>query len=232
MSLNITIHETVSGDLIVKEPVCEDKFYDNIIPFKKSVSVSIVVRKTSKTSEILKAFIHNHKSVEILNTFNIIHDGWYEVIHFVIPTLEYVNTFDHILEGLYASDGTDIFQYHEGQMSKVDINNLLEESNLKSFTTAYVKKSIFILYNLWQCYFNYCKRMLESECSKDTKCFDCNDEGFKNRSLIWIFLNAIEYYVYFGELQAAQELLENISGCNTLCTNEMFSKLYDCGCGK
>lgn len=232
MQVNINIHETVAGDLFVKELAYEQGFYDEVIPFNKSVSITVLKRITSQKSEIVKAFIHKHHVTEVINQFKVKHDGWYEVTHIIVPTIDWIEQQETAPEKFYVSDGTTLYLYESGVITEVHISDALEDLELESAVTAIAQKSVFVLFNLWQCYLNYCKRMLEDECSKDSSCSGCDDEGTKNRYLIWIFLNAIQYYVHFGELQAAQELLENISGCNTLCSNEMFSKLYDCGCGK
>lgn len=232
MQVNINIHETVAGDLFVKELAYEQGFYDTVIPFNKSVSITVLKRITSQKSEIVKAFIHKHHVTEVINKFKVKYDGWYEVTHIIVPTIDWAEQQETAPEKLYVSDGVKLYLYENGIITEIYIDEALEDTELESAVTARAQKSMFVLFNLWQCYLNYCKRMLEGECSKDNKCSDCNDEGTKNRHLIWIFLNAIQYHVHFGELEAAQELLENISGCNTLCGNEMFSKLYDCGCGK
>nr|DAU84813.1 MAG TPA: hypothetical protein [Caudoviricetes sp.] len=228
MELNINIHETVAGDIFVKELAYEQGFYKETIPFEKSVSITVLRRNTTTKSEIIKAYIHNHKVTEVISKFKVKYDGWYDVIHFIVPLIGS----SEVANNKYCSDGNLIFSYNNGQPIGVPIETVVADSTLALHVTALTQKSTFVLFNLWQCYLNYCKRILESECSKDTHCIDCSDEGTKNRNLIWIFLNAIQYYVKFGNLQAAQELLENISGCNSLCSNEMFSKLYDCRCGK
>lgn len=228
MELNINIHETVAGDIFVKELAYEQGFYKEIIPFEKSVSITVLKRNTTAKSEIVKAYIHNHKVTEVINKFKVKYDGWYDIIHFIVPLIGSSED----LHNQYCSDGTQLFKYNNGQPIGVPIEAALADNSLSLSTTAITQKSTFVLFNLWQCYLNYCKRMLEAECLKNTPCIECNDEGSKNRNLIWIFLNAIQYYVRFGNLQAAQELLENISGCNSLCSNEMFSELYDCRCGK
>lgn len=232
MQVNINIHETVAGDLFVEELAHEQGFYDKVIPFDKSVSITVLKRITSQKSEIVKAFIHDHHVTEVINKFKVKYDGWYEVTHIIVPTTDWIEQQTPTSEKFYISDGTVLYLYEGGTITETCIDDALEDPEIESAVTAISQKSMFVLFNLWQCYLNYCKKLLESECSKDNRCSDCNDEGTKNRHLIWIFLNAIQYYVHFGELQAAQELLENISGCNTLCSNEMFSKLYDCGCGK
>lgn len=231
MKLNINIHETVAGDLFVKELAGEQGFYDKVIPFNQSVSITVLKRVTTKTSEIVKAFIHNHAVTEVSNKFKVKNDGWYEITHVILPVLQWAEQQESLPDRVYASDGRSLFIIDNNVITEVTVEDFLKDQELQ-LCLGMVQKSVFVLFNLWQCYFNYVKRMLEAECSKDNSCSDCNDEGTKNRNLIWIFLNALQYHVHFGELQEAQELLESISGCNSLCSNEMFSKLYDCGCGK
>lgn len=234
MDLNINIHETVGGNIFVKELAYDEGFYDKVIPFNKSVSITVLKRVTTLESEIVKAFIHDHSVTDVTNEFSVTYDGRYDITHFIIPTtswLEIEENKESVSGTIYVSDGKLLYTYTDGILTETTIDDAIVDENLSSEVTAIVEKSVFVLFNLWQCYLNYCKKMLESECSKNNKCADCSDEGTKNRSLIWIFLNALQYYVKFGKLQEAQQLLEELSGCNTLCSNEMFTKLYNCGCG-
>lgn len=219
----LDIRETPTGDLMIKELRTGQS-----IPFDSSVSITILTKKTTTSEEIVKAFVHDHRTSDVINRFPIKTDGRYVVLHAVVPTVlpeseEYSRIIIYRDGNLYEAVG--------GHLEQVDVNILNE--NLEDSNLQVVKKDTFVLFNLWQCYLNYCKRLFEGECSKDSKCVDCNDEMTENRNLLWIFLNAIQYYMKLGEPAKAQELLENISGgCSTLCSNEMFSKDYNCGCGK
>jgi len=230
MKTNTTIYETVAGDLFVEE-LPQEELYKKV-PFKDSVSFIILKRITSQSSEIVETFIHEHKTSTISHIFKIKHDGRYEVIHLVVPTIEWITNHPVGLVPKYFYYEHSLSLARPDNTTQVDMEDVLEDPDLEDRVMGLTRKDIFTVFNLWQCYFNYCKKMLESECSKDTKCLDCNDESSYNKNLIWIFLSAIQYYIHFGEFQSAQELLENISGCNSLCSNKMFSKLYNCGCGK
>ena len=247
MQLNINIHETVGGDLFVKELAYEQGAYadasEESFPlsspkFTQSASITVLTRHTSTSSDIVKAFVHDHHITEVSNKFPVQYDGWYEVTHLVIPNENWLieaeekGALDNFTN-IYICKDHQVYQFSNSQLALIDITEVLESESLADSNIWVTKKNVFVLFNLWQCYLNYCKKMLESECSQDTQCSDCNNEFTKNRDLIWIFLNAIQYLVKFGEMPKAQELLENITGgCNTLCSSEMFMKQYDCGCGK
>lgn len=226
----LDIRETFDGNLMIKElrnPDCT-------IPHEDSVSITILKRKTSTEEEIIKAFIHDHSVTDIINKFIIVKDGRYVVTHAIVPTEQWLEKqtnltqYNRIL--IYTENG--LSEYSNGRYTEVDPTELEDES-LVSSNVQTVCKDIFVLFNLWQCYLNYCKKLFEGECSKNSKCDDsCDDELTQNRNLIWLFLNAIQYLVKLGRIEEAQELLEEISGgCNVLCSNEMFSKEYDCNCG-
>lgn len=246
MELNINIHETVNGDLFVKELAYQEEQYvtssaaqftDNSVMFSASSSITVLKQFTSTTSTIVKAFVHDHSTTDVVNKFSVTTDGWYEIIHLVVPNSVWLAAAieQDVLsqyKSIYICDNDQLYKYENGALTETDIDILLADEALKSSNIWMTEKDAFVLFNLWQCYLNYCKKMLEGECSQDSKCHGCDDELTKNRNLIWIFLNALQYYVKFGEMQKAQEFLENISGCNSLCSNEMFSKEYDCGCAK
>lgn len=246
MQLNINIHETVNGDLFVKELAYEQGAYAGesleMIPltspkFSQSVSITLLTKHSSLDTTNLKAFVHDHRVTEVSNKFKVKQDGWYEITHLVVPNEKWLEAAaeQEILTNykeVYICKNEQLYRLEGQMLVTVTIEDMLESESLADSNVWMAKKNVFVLFNLWQCYLNYCKKMLEGECSQNSKCSDCDNELTKNRNLIWIFLNAIQYMVKFGELQKAQEFLENISGCNTLCSNEMFSKQYDCGCGK
>lgn len=236
MDLNINVLETVRGDIAVKETAYDDGFYsDDVVGFDESASVSILLDKSFST---IGAYIHNHGNTNVVNKFSIDSDGFYIVNHFVIPTMDWWNRRygDGTLSNWYpifVTDGVTLYQYEEGNFQETTPEAVYSASTTSSHNPSVwaTNKNVFAIYNLWQCYLNYCRKMLEEECSKDSICLDCDSELFKNMKLLWIFLNAIWYYVKFGEFYKAQEFLDKITnGCNTLCHNEIFSKDYNCGC--
>lgn len=228
----LDIRETFDGNLMVKE--LRDP--DMSLPFDECISITILTKKTSVEETIVKAFIHSHEVTDVINKFKISSDGRYIVTHAIVPTAGWLNKQIALgkitdFSNLYVYSGSGLAQYLNGQYFPADLNtldNLPEDS-----TVQVIKKETFVLYDLWQCYLNYCKKLFESECSQTSSCDNgCDDELTKNRNLIWVFLNTIQYLMKLGRPDEAQKLLEEISGgCNTLCSNEMFSKNYDCGCG-
>lgn len=226
----LDIRETFNGDLMIKEL----RNPDFSLPLSDCVSVTTVIKKTTASEDFVKGFVHEHQNSDVINRFKIKYDGRYVVTHAVIPTekwvLENQESIAQYSPILFFKDG-NIYRY--GEAEPIDPMTLDEES-LASSNVQIEQKDVFVLFNLWQCYLNYCKKLFEGECSQDSNCDNgCDDELTKNRNLLWIFLNAIQYCMKLGMPDKAQELLENISGgCNTLCSNEMFSKDYNCGCGK
>lgn len=228
----LDMQETFNGDIMVKE--LPD--YSNVIPFDECVSITVLIKETTMSRQIEKAFIHDHRITDVMNRFFIKTDGRYIILHAVVPTKGWLDKQSEEdlkkFKTIIIYNNGELFLNSNGQLIQVELD-ILEDESLEESSIQVMKKDVFVLFNLWQCYLNYCKKLFEGECSKDTKCTDCKDELTENRNLLWIFLNAIQYYMKLGEPAKAQELLENISaGCNTLCSNEMFSKEYNCGCGK
>jgi hypothetical protein len=200
-------------------------------------SVTVVERITSSTHFIEAAIVHDHSNIEVSNKVSIKNDGWYRIWQIVLPTQAWAEW--AIESGVvsqtdefYVISDNKIYKNNNMVFEEVDVKDLLDPEVLEKNEIPGTFKDTFVLYNLWQCYLNYCRALLADECLEVTNCeTSCDDNITQNRNLIYIFLNAIQYYVYFGQFEDAQDLLEQLSGCNTLCSNEMFSKDYNCGCG-
>lgn len=242
MNVNVNIHETVNGDLFVKELCLQEGEYakdeagqNDTVMFQYSASVTVLEKVTPETS-YTKAFIHSHDNQDVSNRFPVSKDGWYKVHHIVVPNdkwLEYAKKQNGMLDKFQtvwiAKDGK-LHKRNGETLTETAVDELVTDGT--SNNTWRADKDVFVIFNLWQCYLNWCKRTFESECSKNLSCPDCDNELTKARGLLWVFLNAIQYYIRFGQFQEAQELLDEITGgCNTLCRSEMFMKDYECGCG-
>lgn len=245
MKVLINIHEQVNGDIFIKEISLQEKKYaeslaqqtkDKVL-FEQSASICVIKKITSEKEEILYAFVHDHKVNDVVNKAVVKTDGWYKIWQFIIPNKKWLDwaVGNNMLSGydtVYIVDDNKLYKYDAETLSEVAIENLLADKTVNN--VWHIEKDTFVIFNLWQCYLNYCKKMLNNECSDTSKCDNtCDDEMTKNRSLIWLFLNVIQYYIHFGMFDEAQKFLESITGgCNTLCQNEMFTKDYDCKCGK
>lgn len=242
MNVEINVHEQVNGDIFVKELSYENGDYateqaqDTII-FSNSVSVTVIKQITVDSETVMYAYVHDHSNKEVISKAQIKKDGWYKIYQYVIPNNAWLEwaTEQGILENydsVYVVKDNVLYKYVDGELTQCYVEELLSDTGTTNVWLT--EKNVFVIFNLWQCYLNYCKKMLDNECSKDSNCDStCDDEMTKNRNLLWIFLNVIQYYVHFGMFDKAQEFLEEITGgCNTLCSNEMFSKDYNCNCGK
>lgn len=217
--MEIQVNELLNGDLRVTELAQSQNWYgENTVKWNESVTITVLEKHTVSAVTIEKAFLNNHSTgFGVINTFIVTDDGWYRIYNIILPIKNTGNYYFN--SGIFNS--TD---------KEISVEDLIADIDNVSFHST---KDVFVIYNMWQCYLNYCKKLLEGECTKDSKCPEsCDNELSRNRNLIWIFLNALQYYVHFGRFEDAQKFLERISGCNGICHNEIFMKTYDCGCGK
>ena len=223
MDLSIDLRETVSGGI----EVTETYGYHDEDAYKASVSISILFDGYDDLTKPLTFSGAQHTSYgqKVVTTLKPKKDGFYTVFHVIIQSLGSINP-NKPPRGVYVSDGEKIYYYDD--QSKQTVVTLQEwfADPLGFLNTERTKSTFFTMYNLWQCYFNYCRRLLE-RCAD--RCDTCGD--MYNMNLLWILMNALQFYVEQSDVTKAKELLSMLTGCNSLCTNEMFSRDYDCGCG-
>lgn len=203
-------------------------------PNDMSISYGVYRWIDSITLDVLIGLNHNGEISEVkysenihneTEDFNIIEtkkDGLYRLVHYVLPTRNWVDR---------ANLGEDVYFYDDGKCylrsnnvdEEVGIEDLLAKEDLQSDD-----KTIFMMYFIKRCFSEIVKKILSAQ--KD--CKTRNLETLKEqRDLIWMFISVIEYSFEFGKLYEAQLYIEKFFKCNTIC-NKPISELtnYDCGC--
>ena len=209
--------------------------------FKYSDTVSIDVLQHNKNTEIVykNPIYTKHDNINSIN-IPVEFDGWFNIIHLVLPTYEWFDREVSKSEGsalglydlIYFSDGINVYKYIEGKVSQINIKEILELDSINNTTISkYVKESVSICF-LRKCYVNLCQQIFNSKgfsnCQDRSK---IDSELVYKRDLVWMAINVIKYLTECEQLAEVNRIIETIQGCNGVCTpNTLIDNSDDCGC--
>lgn len=245
MELNINVTTSDSCKIIVSDIstyLAEDFSGTVKGKFKYSDTVSIDVLQHNKTTETVyrDPIYTKHDTLQPIN-IPVEFDGWFDVIHLVLPSIEWFNKEIDKSEGsalglydlVYFSDGIDIYKYLDGNVSQVTINEVLEVNPINTTISKTNRDYISICF-LRKCYINLCQQIFEdrgfSHCWNKNK---VDSELIYKRDLVWMAINVIKYLTECEQLAEVERIIETIQGCNGLCvSSNLTSKTNGCGCSK
>lgn len=245
MELNINVTTSDSCKIIVSDIstyLAEDFSGTVKGKFKYSDTVSIDVLQHNKTTETVyrDPIYTKHDTLQPIN-IPVKFDGWFDVIHLVLPSIEWFNREIDKSEGsalglydlVYFSDGIDIYKYLDGNVSQVTINEVLEVNPINTTISKTNREYVSICF-LRKCYINLCQQIFEdrgfSSCWNKNK---VDSELIYKRDLVWMSINVIEYLTQCKQLAEVERIIETIQGCNGLCvSSSIISKTNGCGCNK
>ena len=245
MELNINVTTSDSCKIIVSDVstyLAEDFSGTVKGKFKYSDTVSIDVLQHNKTTETVyrDPIYTKHDTLQPIN-IPVEFDGWFDVIHLVIPSIEWFNREIDKSEGsalglydlVYFSDGIDIYKYLGGNVSQVTINEVLEVNPINTTISKTNRDYVSICF-LRKCYINLCQQIFEdrgfSHCWNKNK---VDSELIYKRDLVWMAINVIKYLTECEQLAEVERIIETIQGCNGLCvSSNLTSKTNGCGCSK
>ena len=210
--------------------------------FKYSDTVSIDVLQHNKTTETVyrDPVYTKHDTLQPIN-IPVEFDGWFDVIHLVLPSIEWFNREINKSEGsalglydlVYFSDGIDIYKYLDGNVSQVTIIEVLEVNPINTTVSKTNRDYISICF-LRKCYINLCQQIFEDR--GFSRCWNKNkvdSELIYKRDLVWMAINVIKYLTECEQLAEVERIIETIQGCNGLCvSSNLTSKTNGCGCSK
>ena len=210
--------------------------------FKYSDTVSIDVLQHNKTTETVyrDPVYTKHDTLQPIN-IPVEFDGWFDVIHLVLPSIEWFNREINKSEGsalglydlVYFSDGIDIYKYLDGNVSQVTINEVLEVNPINTTISKTNREYVSICF-LRKCYINLCQQIFEDR--GFSRCWNKNkvdSELIYKRDLVWMAINVIKYLTECEQLAEVERIIETIQGCNGLCvSSNLTSKTNGCGCSK
>ena len=245
MELNINVTTSDSCKIIVSDIstyLAEDFSGTVKGKFKYSDTVSIDVLQHNKTTETVyrDPIYTKHDTLQPIN-IPVEFDGWFDVIHLVLPSIEWFNREIDKSEGsalglydlVYFSDGIDIYKYLDGNVSQVTINEVLEVNPINTTISKTNREYVSICF-LRKCYINLCQQIFEDR--GFSRCWNKNkvdSELIYKRDLVWMAINVIKYLTECEQLAEVERIIETIQGCNGLCvSSNLTSKTNGCGCSK
>ena len=245
MELNINVTTSNNCKIIVSDIstyLAEDFSGTVKGKFKYSDTVSIDVLQHNKTTETVyrDPIYTKHDTLQPIN-IPVEFDGWFDVIHLVLPSIEWFNREIDKSEGsalglydlVYFSDGIDIYKYLDGNVSQVTINEVLEVNPINTTISKTNRDYVSICF-LRKCYINLCQQIFEDR--GFSRCWNKNkvdSELIYKRDLVWMAINVIKYLTECEQLAEVERIIETIQGCNGLCvSSNLTSKTNGCGCSK
>ena len=245
MELNINVTTSDSCKILVSDIstyLAEDFSGTVKGKFKYSDTVSIDVLQHNKTTETVyrDPIYTKHDTLQPIN-IPVEFDGWFDVIHLVLPSIEWFNREIDKSEGsalglydlVYFSDGIDIYKYLDGNVSQVTINEVLEVNPINTTISKTNRDYVSICF-LRKCYINLCQQIFEDR--GFSRCWNKNkidSELIYKRDLVWMAINVIKYLTECEQLAEVERIIETIQGCNGLCvSSNLTSKTNGCGCSK
>ena len=240
MELNINITTSDKCKIVVQDVstyLAED--FSGIVKgkFKYSDTISIDVLQHNQTLKTIYTKHDTLKSIDIPIGF----DGWFSLVHLVIPNIEWFNKELEKTEGsalglydiVYFSDGIDIYKYINGKTSQVTIDDILEINTVNT-TISRISRDFVSICFLRKCYINLCQQIFEDR--GFSRCWNKNkvdSELIYKRDLVWMAINVIKYLTECEQLAEVERIIETIQGCNGLCvSSNLTSKTNGCGCSK
>ena len=240
MELNINITTSDKCKIVVQDVstyLAED--FSGIVKgkFKYSDTISIDVLQHNQTLKTIYTKHDTLKSIDIPIEF----DGWFSLVHLVIPNIEWFNKELEKTEGsalglyniVYFSDGIDIYKYINGKTSQVTIDDILEINTVDT-TISRISRDFVSICFLRKCYINLCQQIFNdrgiSKCWNKNK---VNSELIYKRDLVWMAINVVKYLTQCEQLAEADRVIKTIQGCNGLCVStNLTNNTNGCGCSK
>lgn len=245
MELHINVTTSDSCKVLVQDisEYLPEDFQETVKgKFKYSDTISIDVLQHNKPKETTYRNPVYNKHTDIQpSEISVDFDGWFTVIHIVLPSNEWfakeLSKQTGSALGLYSlvyySDGETIYKYINNSSVEVSIEEIIEVNN-EDTTISTVEKDYVSICYLRRCYINLCKQIFEdrgfNECWNKV---NVDSELVFKRDLVWMAINVIKYLTECNQLAEVARIIDNIRGCNGLCApTNVTSRVDGCGCCK
>ena len=263
MEFDIDIHTGLNGKITIEDYSQE---YDQYFPenqitqeygrykYSECKTLNVIMKIDSGKITLVDVLLHNHDQlVEDPTTpgsylydlekteFTVRKDGYYNVNHIVLPTMEWFNKTYLLQNDDYKSAFASVYIIADDNKIYKFVNNDFVECTIKEIIernhegTTIEKCIIDVFYTgfLQLCYINYCRKLF----AKLTKgCnYECSQDDVKDltyiRDFLWMTLNTIDYQISFKQYMEAQRLLEMTNYCGSFCQNQELNAGPSTGCG-
>lgn len=246
MDLNITIDTDKNCKVVIQdntEYLSESFTGTSKGSFKSSDTVSVAVLQHNKLKEtvIKNPTYWDHSSQHL--TMPVEFDGWFTVNYIVLPSEEWFNRELQKVSGsalglysiVYFSNGKHIYKYIDGDIQETTLEEILEINPINTTLSKTSKDYISICF-LQKCYINLCQQIFNER--GFSPCWNKNtidSELVYKRDLVWMAINVVKYLTSLNQLSEVERIIEQITSCNGLCTNNQTYKPSNnarCGCNK
>lgn len=263
MEFSIDIHTGLNGKVTIEDYSNE---YDQYFPedqmiqeygrykYSECKTLNVIMKVNSNRIALKDVVIHEHNQLvedpmnpgvflydlEVTD-FTLSQDGYYNVNHIVLPTVDWYNN-TYLLQdeeyrkafvGIYIIDEDNkLYKLTESGFAECTIREIVER-NHEGTTIQKCVIDVFYTGFLQMCYINYCRKLFQ----KLTKgCnYACAPEDVKEltyaRDFLWMVLNVIDYQISFKQYVEAQRILELTNHCGSFCQNQELNAGPNLGCG-
>ena len=245
MELSIKITTSDSCKVIVQDlsaylPEDQTGIVKGKFKYSDTISIDVLQHNKSKETVYTDPVYTLHNTADPVN-IPVKFDGWFTVIHLVLPTKDWFDRESSKQEGsaiglyniVYYSDGASIYKYVNGQSSETTIDEIIEVNPVDTTISRTGGDYVSICF-LRKCYINLCQQIFNSR--GFSPCWNKNDidsDLIFRRDLVWMAINVIKYLTECEQLAEVERIIETIKGCNGLCiSSDVTSKTNGCGCYK
>lgn len=245
MELSIKITTSDSCKVIVQDlsaylPEDQTGIVKGKFKYSDTISIDVLQHNKSKETVYTDPVYTLHNTADPVN-IPVKFDGWFTVIHLVLPTKDWFDKESSKQEGsaiglyniVYYSDGASIYKYVNGQSSETTIDEIIEVNPVDTTVSRTGEDYVSICF-LRKCYINLCRQIFNSR--GFSPCWNKNDidsDLIFRRDLVWMAINVIKYLTECEQLAEVERIIETIKGCNGLCvSSDVTSKTSGCGCCK
>jgi hypothetical protein len=263
MEFDIDIHTGLNGKITLEDYSLEYSQYfpeDQVVQeygrykYSECKTLNVVMKVNSGKITLVDVLLHQHDQLEEDPTnpgeflyglesidFKVRQDGYYNIKHLVIPTLEWYNNtyltqgeeYQKSFSSVYIiSSSNQFYKLTDAGFVECSLKEILER-NHEGTTIEKCVIDVFYTGFLQLCYITYCKRLFEALTKGcDYKCAPNNTSDLTYaRDFLWMVLNVIDYQISFKQYMEAQRVLEMINYCGGFCKNLELNAGPSTGCG-
>lgn len=263
MEFDINIQTGLNGNITIEDYSREYSQYfpeDQVVQekgrykYSESKTLNVIMKINSGKIILEDVLLHDHDQLveDPTNPTNQIYDlektdfivkrdGYYNVNHIVLPTMDwYTKTYlaqddeyRKAFESIYIIDTDNkLYKHTDEGFVECTIKEIIER-NHEGTTIEKCIIDVFYTGFLQLCYINYCRKLfakLTKNC--DYKCVpqDVKDLTYI-RDFLWMTLNTIDYQISFKQYMEAQRVLEMTNYCGGFCQNQELHAGPSTGCG-